>query len=105
ATIKAGLGLDPAEQGQRIEAMLEQWSSELAAIVQPLIRRYQPGLLLTSLFGVSITRQAAAEAQRPWCVINSTFYVGPHPPRALERDFSARAVPLMRYFISQLGSA
>ena len=105
ATIKAGLGQDPAEQGQRIEALLERWSSELATIVQALIRQHPPDLLVTSLFGVGIAQLAAADAQLPWCVVNSTFYVGPHPPRVLESDFSARAVPLMRYFISKLGSA
>jgi len=105
ATIKAGLGQDPAEQGRRIEAMLEQWSGELATSVRALVRQHRPDMLLTSLFGVGIARQAAAEAQLPWCVVNTTFYLGPHPPRELERDFSARAVPLMRYFVSKLDTA
>lgn len=61
--------------------------------------------MVTSVFGVGAVQTACQGSSVPWCVINSTFYIGPEPPRSLESDFSARATPLIRYFGSRLGEA
>ncbi len=105
ATIKESQGLKPAEQGKRLEQLMTVWSDDLAPAVQRLIREHKPDLLLTSLFGVGVAHWVSPGTSLPWCVINSTFYVGPNPPRALESDFSARAVPLIRYFVPLLAQA
>src|SRR5439155_1804672 len=41
----------------------------------------------------------------PWAVINSTFYVGPNPPRPVEEDIGPRALPLLSRYASLLGAA
>ena len=58
---------------------------------------------MTSLFGVEVLSLVSPSC--PWAVINSTFYVGPDPPRPLEDDFAPRAVPLIARYASILGSA
>ena len=105
AAIKDGQGLEPSAQGELVRQRLTTWSGELAPAVQRLIRERKPDLLLTSLFGVSVAHMASSESKLPWCVINSTFYVGPNPPRNLEQDFAARAVPLFQYFVPILSQA
>jgi UDP:flavonoid glycosyltransferase YjiC (YdhE family) len=105
AAIRDGQGLEPAAQGELIQQRMAAWASELAPIVENLIREHKPDLLSTSLFGVGVANLASLATDLPWCVINSTFYVGPNPPRALESDFSGRAVPLIQYFLPLLGKA
>lgn len=105
AAIQDGQGLEPAAQGELVQQRTAAWARELATTVQSLIREHKPDLLLTSLFGVGVAHLASSGMDLPWCVINSTFYVGPNPPRALEADFSGRAVPLIRYFVPLLAQA
>ncbi len=105
AAIRDGQGLEPGAQGELVQQRTAAWSSEFATAVQRLIREHKPDLLLTSLFGAGVAQLASLETNLPWCVVNSTFYVGPNPPRALESDFSARAVPLIRYFVPRLAQA
>jgi MGT family glycosyltransferase len=59
-------------------------------------------VIVTSLFGVEVLRAGAPAC--PWAVVNSTFYVGPDAPRALEEDFAPRAIPLIAGYASLLGS-
>jgi UDP:flavonoid glycosyltransferase YjiC (YdhE family) len=106
ATIKESQGLDLAAQGELVRQLLATWSEGLALVVESLVQAHPPDLLVTSLFGVGVAYHISAKAGTPWCVINSTFYVGPHPPRPLESDFGARALPLVRsYFIPLLEQA
>ncbi|MCA1554698.1 MAG: hypothetical protein LC737_10000, partial [Chloroflexi bacterium] len=88
-----------------VQQQMAMWSEELAPTVMLLIEQRKPDLLLTSLFGVSVAALACADVNLPWSVINSTFYIGPNPPRPLESDFAPRAVPLMRYFSNFLDTA
>jgi UDP:flavonoid glycosyltransferase YjiC (YdhE family) len=99
------LGLDPAAQGDFVQRRLALWSAEFAPAVQRLITEHHPDFLLTSLFGVSVAALACVKDNIAWSVINSTFYIGPNPPRPLESDFAPRAVPLMRYFARFLATA
>jgi UDP:flavonoid glycosyltransferase YjiC (YdhE family) len=105
AAIRDGQALDSEAQGKLVQQRTADWSKELAASIQPFIHDHKPDLLLTSLFGVGVAAAATLSTHLPWCVINSTFYVGPNPPRALESDFSGRAIPLIRYFIPLLAQA
>ena len=63
----------------------------------------RPAAIVTSLFGVEVVHAAAPSC--PWAVVNSTFYIGPNPPRALEEDFGPRAIPLVARYASLLESA
>jgi UDP:flavonoid glycosyltransferase YjiC (YdhE family) len=98
-------GLPPHAQGELVQRRLAEWSSEAATAVQHLLEERHSDLLLTSLFGASIAHTAAAPSSTPWGVVNSTFYVGPKPPRPLEVDFASRAVPLVRYLVTHLNHA
>jgi hypothetical protein len=103
--IRETQGLPAHTQGEHVQRRLAEWSSEAAAPAQYLLEKRQPDLLLTSLFGASIAHMASAPSSTPWGVVNSTFYVGPNPPRPVEVDFAARAVPLVRYFAGHLDHA
>jgi UDP:flavonoid glycosyltransferase YjiC (YdhE family) len=105
AAIRDAQGLEQSVQGDLVRHRMALWSAELAPAVQRLIRERKPDLLLTSLFGTSVASLACSPANIPWGVINSTFYIGPDPPRTLESDFAPRAVPLMRYFLAFLEEA
>ncbi len=58
---------------------------------------------MTSLFGVEALDMAGLDP--PWAVVNSTFYVGPDPPRPVVADVAPRAVPLIERFAALLERA
>jgi len=92
-----------AAAGPIVQARLADWARETAAPVSDLVRLQTPNLVITSLFGVQVLHEAALRL--PWAVVNSTFYVGPNPPRPLESDYGPRAVPLIRGYATLLASA
>ena len=71
--------------------------------VAEAIGELRPDVVLTSLFGVEVL--AAAPPPCPWGVVNSTFYVGPNPPRPLEDDFGPRGLPLIARYATLLDAA
>jgi len=99
-------GLPFAAQAELTHRHLTMWSQELKPAVEGLLHEHKADLLVTSLFGAGVAQLVSAQSGIPWCVINSTFYVGPHPPRPLELDFHARTLLLFRsYFIPLLDHA
>ncbi|HEU5002568.1 MAG TPA: nucleotide disphospho-sugar-binding domain-containing protein [Actinomycetota bacterium] len=96
-------GGDLAAAGPIVRARMTAWAEEVALPVAEIARTRAPGVIVTSLFGVEAV--AAALPASPWAVVNSTFYVGPDPPRPLEQDFGPRAVPLIEGYASLLKSA
>ena len=89
--------------GPMVQARMTAWAQETAQPVADAVRRYRPAAVVTSLFGVEVIRLAAPPC--PWAVVNSTFYVGPHPPRPLEEDVGPRAIALLSRYASILDSA
>jgi MGT family glycosyltransferase len=55
------------------------------------------------LFGVEAVDATCPTV--PWAVVNSTFYVGPNPPRPVEEDIGPRVVPLIKRCAELLESA
>jgi UDP:flavonoid glycosyltransferase YjiC (YdhE family) len=96
-------GGDLAAAGPIVRARMTAWAKEIALPVAEIARTRAPGLIVTSLFGVEAV--AAALPPCPWAVVNSTFYVGPDPPRPIEQDFGPRAIPLIEGYASLLKSA
>jgi UDP:flavonoid glycosyltransferase YjiC (YdhE family) len=92
----AETGGDLAAAGPIVEQRLAVWAEETGAAVQSSVRRLRPGAVVTSLFGVEVVQKAGPVC--PWAVINSTFYIGPNPPRPIEDDIGPRAVPLLRRY-------
>jgi len=79
------------------------WAHDVAEPISLLIDRHRPNAIVTSLFGVEAV-DATCPAF-PWAVINSTFYVGPNPPRPIEEDVGPRAIPLIRRYAELLEAA
>jgi len=96
AAVRDSQALPEDARGEFVKQRLSAWAAEVAPVVQAAMQRTRPDLLLSSLFGVEVALQAAAGRAIPWSIINSTFYVGPNPPRPLEQDFAPRALPLFR---------
>jgi UDP:flavonoid glycosyltransferase YjiC (YdhE family) len=92
-----------AAAGPIVRASMTAWAKEVARPVAEVVRELAPAVIVTSLFGVEVLVEAAASC--PWAVINSTFYVGPDPPRPLHEDFGPRAIPLIEGYASLLESA
>lgn len=86
-------GGDATRAGPIVEQRMGEWAASAAGAVAASMRAAKPDLVLTSLFGVEVVGSAAPVS--PWGVVNSTFYIGPDPPRPLEMDFSSRAIPLI----------
>jgi UDP:flavonoid glycosyltransferase YjiC (YdhE family) len=94
---------DLAAAGPLVQERMTSWADEAAVPVADALGRMQPEVVLTSLFGVEVLR--AVSPTCPWVVVNSTFYVGPDPPRPLEDDFGARAIPLIARYATLMDAA
>ena len=94
---------DLAAAGPIVQQRMASWAHEMAAPVSETITRLRPDCVVTSLFGVEVLQVASLPC--PWAVINSTFYVGPNPPRPIEQDIGPRAIPLLSRYASLLESA
>lgn len=94
---------DLTAAGPLVQASMGSWAREVSEPVAALIARGRPSAVVTSLFGVEVLADAAL--QSPWAVVNSTFYIGPNPPRPLALDIGPRAVPLVERYAALLGSA
>jgi MGT family glycosyltransferase len=79
------------------------WAREAAVPISQAVAERRPDAVVTSLFGVEVVQQAAPPC--PWAVVNSTFYVGPNPPRPLEDDIGPRAIPLIKRYATLMGAA
>ena len=89
-------GGDLKAAGPMVERALAAWAKEVARPVGQAVVQLRPDAAVTSLFGVEVMKEA--DLSSPWAVVNSTFYVGPNPPRPVEEDIGPRAIPLiLRY--------
>jgi UDP:flavonoid glycosyltransferase YjiC (YdhE family) len=86
--------------GPLVRDRMTSWAQDVSRPVAAIVREHAPATILTSLFGVEVLHAVAPSC--PWAVVNSTFYVGPNPPRPLEEDFGPRAVPLVAGYASLL---
>jgi UDP:flavonoid glycosyltransferase YjiC (YdhE family) len=96
-------GGDLPAAGPLVEERMAAWAREVAATLSPTVVRLRPDAVVTSLFGVEVLKDAAPPC--PWAVVNSTFYIGPNPPRPLEQDVAPRALSLIRRYSMLVASA
>lgn len=89
-------GGDIVAAGPLVEQSMAVWAREAADPIGRAIAELRPDAVVTSLFGVEVVQQAKPPC--PWAIINSTFYLGPNPPRPLEEDVGVRAIPLLRRY-------
>lgn len=91
---------DLVAAGPMVRERMTAWAQEVARPVAAIVRERTPAAVVTSLFGVEVLHAVAPSC--PSAVVNSTFYVGPNPPRPLEDDFGPRAIPLVAGYASLL---
>ena len=99
----ASTGGDLLAAGPLVRERMTAWAREVARPVSAIVHEQAPAAIATSLFGVEVL--ACVAPRCPWAVVNSTFYVGPDPPRPLEEDFGPRAIPLVEGYASLLDAA
>jgi UDP:flavonoid glycosyltransferase YjiC (YdhE family) len=96
-------GGDMAAAGPMVQDRMTAWARDVALPVTESIDEFRPDATMTSLFGVEVLDVVSPDC--PWAVVNSTFYIGPNPPRPVEMDIGPRAIPLLSRYASLLGSA
>src|SRR5207245_2537442 len=77
-------GGDLGKAGPLLQRGMTVWAHDVAEPISAVIDRQRPSSIVTSLFGVEAVDATCPSV--PWTVINSTFYVGPNPPRPVEED-------------------
>src|SRR5438105_3857490 len=93
-------GGDLARAGPMLQRGLTVWAHDVAQPLSQSIERQRPTAIVTSLFGVEAVDATCPSS--PWAVVNSTFYIGPHPPRPVEDDIGPRALPLVKRYAELL---
>ena len=96
-------GGDLAKAGPLVQRGMTVWAHEVGEPISWLIERHRPAAIVTSLFGVEAVDATCPSV--PWSVINSTFYIGPNPPRPVEEDIGPRAVALIKRYAELLEAA
>jgi UDP:flavonoid glycosyltransferase YjiC (YdhE family) len=96
-------GGDLAKAGPLVQRGMTVWAHDVAEPISRSIERHRPTAIVTSLFGVEAVDATCPPC--PWAVVNSTFYIGPNPPRPVEEDFGPRAIPLITRYAELLESA
>lgn len=103
ATVKAALkdsqGNPDEERAATVAQHVADWATQLAPSANKLLAETHPDMILTSFFGTCIGSQLHRMSGVPWVALNSTFYIGPNPPRPMSRDFSERAADVFRYSV------
>jgi UDP:flavonoid glycosyltransferase YjiC (YdhE family) len=94
---------DLAKAGPLLQRGMTVWAQDVAGPISLSVERHRPAAIVTSLFGVEAVDASCPPC--PWAVVNSTFYIGPDPPRPLEQDFGPRAIPLVRRYAEVLEAA
>jgi UDP:flavonoid glycosyltransferase YjiC (YdhE family) len=91
--------LSPEEQAASLRHHLSaNWGPCLRPLIEATARADHSETLVASLFSAGPVRLAAESAGLRWVAVNSTFYVGPAPPRPPEEDFGSRAPLFSSYF-------
>jgi len=99
----AATGGDLAKAGPMLQRGMTVWAHDVAEPISLSIERHRPTAIVTSLFGVEAVDATCPPC--PWAVVNSTFYIGPNPPRPVEQDVGPRALPLIKRYAELLESA
>jgi UDP:flavonoid glycosyltransferase YjiC (YdhE family) len=95
--VREAMELSPSDPGPIVEQRLSQWAEDFSPVLHRMIGEREPALVATSLLGIEVAHLSVPK-EIASCVVNSTFYFGPNPPRPIEEDFAPRATPLFRHF-------
>jgi len=91
------------ERGEELNAAsanpLTAWAELCAPTIEPLVKHWQPAVLISSLFCASLADLLAKRISIPWCFINPSFYFGNHGMQAWEDDFVGLGAGWFRYIL------
>jgi UDP:flavonoid glycosyltransferase YjiC (YdhE family) len=99
AALQGSVGVEVERRTTLVDAAIAGWREQLAAAATELLGGTRPDVIITSLFGTCIGSELARISGKPWVALNSTYYIGPNPPRPMERDFSGRAADIFRFSV------
>ena len=86
--------------GAVLKDLLDQYSKDQAnEITSSLCGKPNPDLILTPLVGARIGHLLSEQHGIPYCVVNSDYYIGPHPPRDPRLDFDHRCLSEVEYLL------
>ena len=97
--------LSPERQTEWLRDRMISWAERLAPAIERAAEEQRADVLVAALFGSGAVRLAAERRGLPWVGVNSTFYVGPNPPRPLEADFGTRMLLFRDFFAPNLDRA
>ena len=98
--------LSPVEQAASLRDRLStNWAPRLKPLIEAAAKAHRSEILVASLFSAGPVRLTAESAGLRWAAVNSTFYVGPDPPRPPEEDFGSRAPLFAGYFAPNMHQA
>lgn len=97
--------LPPERQTEWLCDRLITWAERLAPVIEQAAEEQRADVLVAAQFGSGAVRLAAERCRLPWVAVNSTFYVGPNPPRPLEADFGTRTALFRDFFAPNLDRA
>jgi UDP:flavonoid glycosyltransferase YjiC (YdhE family) len=98
--------LSPVAQAASLRDRLSaNWAPRLRPLIEAAAKADRSEILVASLFSASPVRLTAESSGLRWVAVNSTFYVGPAPPRPPEDDFGSRAPLFSGYFAPNMNQA
>lgn len=98
--------MSPVEQAASLRDRLStNWAPRLKPLIEAAAKAHRSEILVASLFSAGPVRLTAESAGLRWAAVNSTFYVGPDPPRPPEEDFGSRAPLFAGYFAPNMHQA
>jgi UDP:flavonoid glycosyltransferase YjiC (YdhE family) len=106
AVTRTAARLTPLEQAACLrDRLATDWATRLQPLIEVAANTHRSEVLIASLFSAGPVRLVARRARLPWVAVNSTFYVGPNPPRPADQDFGARAPLFTGYFAPNMHDA
>lgn len=97
--------LPPEAQGERLRDRLFAWAGRLAPVLDGVVDLQRPDVVIGALFTSGPVRPVAERRGLRWVGVNSTFYIGPDPPRPLELDFGPRTPGVRDFYGPNLDRA
>ena len=97
--LQRSAGMPDVERQLAVNEAISHWLEVLRPHAAGLLEQVRPDIILTTLFGTCVGWGLHTLSGKPWAALNSTFYIGPNPPRPLARDFSVKAADIFTYSV------
>jgi UDP:flavonoid glycosyltransferase YjiC (YdhE family) len=81
------------DQNVEIPNPMYDWAQPLIPFSQEIISKFNPDLIVSTLFGIGLAKKLSAHSGIPWCFINPSFYFGDYATRDWEDDWYGPFIP------------